>query len=253
MGTPADALPDLKQTYEVNFTGVFENELPAHTVHLSSFHLDKYEVTNAQYAGFIKANPRWGKDVLASEEHNGTYLAHWTGDTYPKDKAQHPVVNITWASAQSFCHWQGGQLPTEAQWEFAARGGDDREFPWGDQLPSSELVNFYGSDIEATTPVGTYPATGFGIHDLGGNVWEFLADVWQDEYLETTQTDPIAGGKVEPDEVREVTGRRAVRGASFGGSVVNLRTRWRDSHVVTNATGFVGFRCAYPAEQSEKD
>ena len=76
-----------------------------------------------------------------------------------------------------------------------------------------------------------------------------MLDEWIDHYPAEVQVDPIAGGPVADEEIRQVEGRRAVRGASYGGSVVNLRTRWRDSHVVTNAVEFVGFRCAYPLLQ----
>lgn len=106
-------------------------------------------------------------------------------------------------------------------------------------------MNYYADGIDATTPVGSYPPNDFGLYDMAGNVWEFLYDEWLPSYGNVSRTDPLVGGVVAGDRVLEIGGRRAVRGASFSGSEVNLRTRWRDSHVVTNAVAFVGFRCAH--------
>jgi len=92
----------------------------------------------------------------------------------------------------------------------------------------------------------THSLNDLGVYDLAGKVWEFLYDAWEPVYPGGPQSDPIIGGLLTPQQEVNVSGRRAVRGASFGGSVINIRTRWRDSHVATNAIEFVGFRCAYP-------
>lgn len=247
MGTEKTAVEELKARYNVGFPGVFENETPAHTVTLGDFRIDRHEVTHARYASFLDENPYWQRDRLPAERHNGDYLLEWQDNKIPEGKGDHPVVHITWHSAQAFCQWAGGRLPTEAEWEYAARCGDDREFPWGNQLPSPELANYSASGHETTVPAGSYPAHDCGLQDLAGSVWEFLADAWVPEYAPGTETDPCLNCPKSEDEMVQVEGRRAVRGGSFGGSVVNLRTRWRDSHVVTNAIEFVGFRCAYPA------
>ena len=112
-------------------------------------------------------------------------------------------------------------------------------------MPSPSRANYGGDNIDETTPVGSYSPNALGLYDLPGNVWEFLYDEWRDTYTAEAAVDPVAGGWLSAAEIAAVEGRRAVRGASYAGSVVNLRTRWRDSHVVTNAIGFVGFRCAY--------
>ncbi len=246
MGTDPADVPELKARYQIDFPGVFENEAPAHQVTVSDFRLDRHEVSYERFAEFLAAHPEWRRDHIAPELHNGDYLGDWTDGRPPAGKSDHPIVFITWHSAQAFCRWAGGRLPTEAEWEFAARAGDDREFPWGDEPPSPERANYYRNGLQATTPVGSFPANELGLHDLAGNVWEFLLDAWVESYPDGPRTDPVAGGPVADDPILEVEGRRAVRGASYGGSVVNLRTRWRDSHVVTNAVAFVGFRCAYP-------
>lgn len=248
MGTAATNISKLKSRYDVGFPGVFENEIPAHEVTISDFRIDKFEVTNARFKAFLVDNPEWLPENVMEESQNGDYLASWQDGQYPDEQGDRPVVFVTWAAAQSFCHWSGGRLPTEAEWEYVARSGDNREFPWGDSLPAPTLANYGASDIDHTTPVGSYPPNDFGVYDLAGNVWEFLYDEWQPEYQDESQSDPVAGGWLSEDEKLTVTGRRAVRGASYGGSIVNLRTRWRDSHVVSNAIEFVGFRCAYPYE-----
>jgi len=245
MGTDAGTMSALKNRYGVDFPGVFENEVPAREVTISRFRIDRFEVTNSRFFEFTAGNPAWRKDQIADSQHNGQYLAHWSDGRYAAGEANYPVVNITWSAAQAFCRWRDGRLPTEAQWEYVARAGDSREFPWGNGLPSPDVANYSASPHGRAINVGTYPPNEFGVYDLAGNVWEFLYDEWEPGYSSEPQSDPIVGGLLARHEEGSVRGRRAVRGASFGGSVVNVRTRWRDSHVATNATEFVGFRCAY--------
>lgn len=246
MGTPAAAVPELKRRYAVTFPGVFENEAPAHRVTLNAYRLDPHEVTKARFSVFLSARPEWRKANIAAASQNGQYLNDWDGDRFAAGEDNLPVVFITWHAAQAFCRWAGGRLPTEAEWEFAARAGGDAEFPWGDMLPSPALVNYAASGRGKPVPVGSYPPNALGLFDMGGNAWELLLDEWNDSYPAADQADPVAGGPMDDARLLAVTGRRALRGGSFGASVVNLRTRWRDSHVVTNAVAFVGFRCAYP-------
>jgi formylglycine-generating enzyme required for sulfatase activity len=208
--------------------------------------MDRYEVTNGRFSEFVAANPTWGP-APRSDTLTG-YLRHWSGGTYPEGMEAHPVAFVTWQAAQRFCRWAGGRLPTEAEWEFAARGRGGNEFPWGDERPSPDRANYGASGLQRTTTVGHYPPNSIGLHDMAGNVWEWLLDEWQPSYSSDPRVDPVAGGIVPDDQIPNIRGRRVVRGASFGGSVVNLRTRWRDSHEVANAVAFVGFRCAYPVQ-----
>jgi formylglycine-generating enzyme required for sulfatase activity len=245
MGTASSAVPELKRKYNLNFPGVFEEEVPDHAVTVSDFRMDRYEVTNARFAEFVAGHPEWSRAKIPARLHNGHYLEFWKDGKFPPAKADHPVVFVTWHAAQSFCQWAGGRLPTEAEWEYAARSGGDREFSWGDEPPSKERANYEASGIDDTRPVGSYPPNPLGLYDLAGNVWEFALDAWKAGYPAEPQTDPWIGGAL-PKDLLTVEGRRVLRGASFGGGAANLRTRWRDSHEVTNAVGFVGFRCVVP-------
>jgi formylglycine-generating enzyme required for sulfatase activity len=248
MGTPAAAVAELRSRYGIDFPGAFDSEVPAHLVTLSAFRIDRHEVTNARFAEFTARHAEWSKDRLSTQMHNGHYLEHWAGGRPPPAQLGHPVVNVTWHAAQAFCRAAGGRLPTEAEWEYAARSRGDDEFPWGSVLPSPEKANYGESGRGGTTPVGSYAPNRLGLYDAAGNVWEFVLDEWQPAYTDRTLTNPMAGGVVADDKLRSVTGRRVVRGGSYDGGVVNLRTRWRDSHEVTNAKPFVGFRCAYSAK-----
>ena len=250
MGTASSELGKLKRSYAVSFPGVFEDEVPDHAVSVGDFRMDRYEATNARFAEFVVTHPEWNRAQIPSQLHNGHYLEHWTDGKPPSAKADHPVRYVTWHAAQTFCQWAGGRLPTEAEWEYAARAGRHQEFPWGDELPSVQRANYSAGRVDDTTPVGSYPPNPFGLYDMAGNVWEFTLDAWKPGYSAEPRTDPVIGGAV-PSDLRSVHGRRVLRGGSFGGGAVNLRTRWRDSHEVLNAVAFVGFRCAYPVRQGK--
>jgi formylglycine-generating enzyme required for sulfatase activity len=157
-------------------------------------------------------------------------------------------VFVTWYAATAYCRSQGKRLPTEAEWEFAARGGlTDSAFPWGNEAADASRANYGASKIGAATRVGSYPANGYGLYDMAGNVWEFLADEWAKYPAESIlQTNPVAGGEVfdRGDSYMNVRSRRVIRGGSWGGSPINLRVTYRDSHPPEGAGDHVGFRCA---------
>ena len=137
------------------------------TIYLDTFWISKYPVTNAEYAEFVKATGHRAPD-------------HWRDGEPPRDKLNHPVVHVSWHDAQAYAKWAGKQLPTEEQWEKAARGTDGREYPWGDEFDNSRC-NSRESGIGDTTPVGVYPGgvSPYGVHDMAGNVWEWTASAYE--------------------------------------------------------------------------
>ena len=245
MGTEASEIPRLQQAFGIKRADLFSAEVPRHAVTIDSFYLDRYEVTNGQFKKFLDRNPEWRRGSIPARYHNGNYLKDWDGGVFPKGKAGYPVAGVSWYAAVAYCQWMGKRLPTEAEWEYAARGGlKGKAFPWGDEPVDKTRANYGGSQIGAATPVGSYPANGYGLFDMAGNVWEFMADEWG-PYPSSPQTNPVAGGNLFLDDTfLTVTTRRVIRGGSFGGAPVNLRVTYRDSHPPEGARDFVGFRCA---------
>jgi sulfatase modifying factor 1 len=148
-------VPRLKRLFNIDAAQLFEPEIPRHEVTIGSFYLDKYPVTNAQFNKFTEANPEWRPDRIASDLHNGNYLKHWQVPDALVKKANHPVVNVSWYAAVAYCRWSGKRLPTEAEWERAARGGLTALYPWGDQPVDKTRANYSGSGIGTTTALGT--------------------------------------------------------------------------------------------------
>jgi sulfatase modifying factor 1 len=256
LGTEPADVPRLLRLFGVGRAELFEAESPRHTVTLAPYYLDRKEVTNARFKKFVDRNPEWSPARIQPGYHNGEYLRHWTGGAFPKGRGDHPLVNVSWYAAVAFCRWEGKRLPTEAEWEYAARGGlEGRQFPWGDEMPDGSRANFRGSGLGTTVRVGSYAPNGYGLYDMAGNVWEFVADAWG-PYPSGAQTAPLVGGELlKGDGYLRVTGRRVIRGGSWGGAPLNLRVAYRDSHPAVGAREFVGFRCAASAPstgQSER-
>lgn len=146
----------------------FVDEGPAHRVFLPLYYIDRTEVTNAQYAEFIRSTRR-------------APPGHWEEGQYLKGSDHYPVVNVPWQDAQDYCHWKEGRLPTEAEWEKAARGTDGRRYPWGNDFDLTKAN--VGGQSQDLTPSGRYPAgqSPYGALDMIGNVWEWTAD-WYHPY-----------------------------------------------------------------------
>lgn len=253
MGTAATDLDRLQRTFAVGRRDLFSPELPRHPVTVRPFSIDVAPVTNARFAAFLAARPEWGLGRLPARFHNGTYLRHWRGGSFPSHLADHPVVYVPWCAAVAFARWAGKRLPTEAEWEYAARGGlADADFPWGNAPADPQRANYEASGLGATAAVGSYPPNGFGLRDMAGNVWEYCMDAWRpNAYAPASAGDSPAGPIADPEELSAhfdaVTTRRVIRGGSWGGSPVNLRAAYRDSHPPDGAGPHVGFRCIRPA------
>ena len=214
------------------------DEKPQHNVHLDAFYMDKYETTNAQYKEFIDANPQWQKNRIPKKYHDGDYLKHWNGNDYPPDKGNHPVVYVSWYAAMAYAEWRGKRLPTEAEWERAAR--------WAWRTINADRAN-YGENVGDTTPVGTYPPDASGLYDMAGNVWEWCLDEYNpDFYAISPSHNPLAGGTMDNilSDWTNVKTVRVLRGGSWvsNAKFVRVSDRTRFTPKITNKAR--GFRCA---------
>lgn len=251
-----------------------DGERPVHRVTLSSFLIDATAVTNAAFARFVKETgyvtdaERWGSsgvfhlaftgdrsDVLSSVEGAPWWLAVreacWRRPEGPGssigDRANHPVVHVSWNDAQAWCAWAGKRLPTEAEWEYAARGGlAGARFPWGDELGRRWALNIWQGRFPTentredgfltTAPVKTYRPNGHGLWQTVGNVWEWCADRFAaDWYARSPEQDPV--GPEEGDA-------RVMRGGSYlcHDSYCNrYRVAARTSNTPESSSGNLGF------------
>ena len=199
-----------------------EGEKTAHPVYVNAYYIDRYSVTNAKYERFMKSAGRRAP-------------LHWTDVRF--NQPSHPVVGISWDDATAYAKWAGKRLPTEAEWEKAARGRlMGKKYPWAGELPDKELANF-GGNVGGTTPVGEYLPNGFGLYDMAGNVFNLCSDRYQwDYYRSSPRKNPKGPGTGE---------YRVARGGSWRSSEFYLRCSSRyDVHYVTRSHVDVGFRCA---------
>ncbi len=222
-----------------------DDEKPVHAVYTDAFYMDKYEVTNAQYKAFLHANPQWQKGRIASEYHDGDYLKHWNGNNYPSGKANHPVTFVSWYAAMAYAKWAGKRLPTEAEWEKAARGAlVNKKYPWGDNIDTTKAN--YNKEIGDTIIVGKYTPNGYGLYDMAGNVMEWCLDLYDpDSYRSASRRNPIAGGTILniTTNTSKVTTPRVLRGGSW--SMLSQAVRVADRTKGDPRLSFfgAGFRC----------
>ena len=225
----------------------YDDEKPGHTVHVDAFYMDKYEVTNAQYKRFVDANPQWRKDRIEDRFHHGDYLKHWNGNDYPAGKADHPVVYVSWYAAMAYAEWTGKRLPTEAEWEKAARGGlAEKKYPWGDTIDASK-VNYYSSrDGSSSRVVGSYAPNGYGLYDMAGNVREWCLDRYDPNFYEgSPERNPIPGGSIQfiTDNYKSTRAPYVVRGGSWRTNENGVRCARRDYYTPAATSDTIGFRC----------
>ena len=222
-----------------------DDEKPVRMIYLDTFYIDRYEVTNAQYKQFVDTNPLWQKDGIPSEYHDGDYLKHWEGNNYPEVKENHPVVYISWYAAMAYAEWAGKRLPTEAEWEKAARGGlVDQIYPWGNSIDPSKAN--YSGEIEDTTAVGNYPANAYGLYDMAGNAWEWCIDLYEtDFYNRSPLRNPVAGGSLTEitKKFRAVNSPRVLRSGYWNNPPTFVRVSDRYKRYPGSTHRGSGFRC----------
>ena len=215
----------------------FDAELPQHQVYLSTYEISRYEITNAQYRAFIEATDR-----PTPRGHNGEET--WGDETLNGDTQ--PVVGVTWFDAQAFAEWTGGSLPTEAQWERAARGTEARTYPWGDTPPRARQHANFARRYNRPMPVGQFPkgASPDGIADLAGNVWEWCLD----EYSPTAYQRNSGDVSRNPINLRfrDVLRARVIRGGAWDVGRAFLRSSLRFKFYPLDSTHTIGFRVVRP-------
>lgn len=195
-----------------------EDNRPEHEIWLDSFLIDIYEVTNKQYRGCVAAG-------VCNEPEDLRFFAD-------EHFADHPVVYITWYDASDYCQWQKKRLPTEAEWEKAARGDKGNLYPWGNRLYLDKLNA--NNQYLGTTPVGNFPAgaSPYGAFDMAGNVWEWVED-WYEAYPGSNFQSDLFGHKY-----------KVVRGGSWNHPAEDARSTQRDMAHPERAIRVVGFRCS---------
>ena len=227
------------------------DEQPIHTVYLDSYFMDRYPVTNRQYREFILANPEWQKgQIINSAYYDGKYLRDWNGNNYPRWKGNHPVTSVSWYAAMAYAQWKGKRLPTEAEWERAARGGlKNKRFPWGDTIDKTKAN--YGKNIGKTTPVDEYPPNQYGLYDMSGNAMEMVLDEYNAHYYSISpRWNPVSGADTIDqiiDDYKNVGTQRVVRGGSWANHIPYVRVSDRNRTDPDSTGELGGFRCVKDA------
>lgn len=227
--TPLVEIPAGEFVMGIDGMQALEDEKPAHRPWVDTYMIDLHEVTTAQYAVYLSSSddrPRpWQWETVNLAEH---------GDR--------PVIGVDWFDAEAYCRWKGGRLPTEAEWEKAARGTDGRLYPWGNQVPTKDLANFAigarFSYSQVLLPVQSYEQgkSPYGLHQMAGNVYEWVKDWYQSNYYESSSPRNPQGPERGDFKV--------LRGGSWSDLPKYLLTYSRFKLSPETRNSYVGFRCA---------
>lgn len=220
-----------------------EPEQPQHQVVLDPFFMDRFEVTVAKFGRFLEETGRASHKAIR-----------------PASQSKHPVTGVTWTEADQYCRWAGKALPTEAQWEYAARGGERSRFPWGDSPVNGLRANYCdaqcpdrpggqtGDDdgFRSTAPAGTYEAgkNAYGIYDLAGNAAEWVRDWYDDRFYEKSRAENPVNTQPHADEYK------VIRGGSYLDGPYFLRAATRNFRAQNTRHPKIGFRCVMPQSKA---
>lgn len=218
-----------------------EDERPAHAITLAAYAIDRFPVTNAQLAEFLNAVGHansHGERLYDIDDPDARI--HRVGGAWRADQGYetHPAVEVSWVGARDYCAWRGKRLPTEAEWEKAARGGDGRRYPWGDAPPDRSRAR-YATGWNETAAVGGHAAgaSPYGAHDMAGNAWEWVASAYRPyPYRADDGREDLAAGPV-----------RATRGGGHDSPAEEITTTQRGRTLSRNPRAGhhnIGFRCA---------
>lgn len=214
----------------------FADSQPRHRVRITKgFWLGQTPVTVAAYRRFVEER---GQKMPPAPDFN----PNWS-------KEDHPIVYVTWDDAEAYCTWAGGRLPTEAEWEYAARAGqDDLKYPWGNDITHENANYERDARWKGTSPVGSYPANAWKLYDMAGNVFEWVADWYDGKYYSNTPSDRPANDPRGPDagkfKLPALGGERVCRGGSWYSGAWSLRAASRGTYEPGVRDILLGFRCA---------
>lgn len=231
---PLVCVPQGDFTMGSNDKKAYDDEKPIHKVTLDAFWMDMYEVSNAQYAECVADGECDNPALMDSSTHS----YYFTDPTYEN----YPVVNMSWNNAVAYCKWAGRELPTEAQWEKAARGTGGDTYPWGNADPTCNHANFMGCEGTDVIAVDSHPdgVSPFGAYNMVGNVMEWVSDFYDakiyEQFINATNPEVTSGGP------------HVLRGGSFGLPKERMRVSTRKSAQAGFYDFNTGFRCAMPAE-----